>query len=301
MHASFTDETPSNLTRADLLLPLFRLLGRCSLPTLHRFGAWAGLATYACSPRMRQRMRENMALALGRAPSRAELHANARETGRMMLELPFIWQRPFKDVQAHILELIGWEKVQQMLDEGGAMIALTPHMGCFEITSLHAGTFMPMTILYRPPKQAVIEPILREGRSRGKLSLATADLAGVRSIIKGLRQGVSTGLLPDQAPGKGEGQWLPFFGRPAYTMTLAARLSEVKNTRVLLFWGERVAGRGWRVHCFAPEAPIEGTLEERAAAINREIERLILRCPAQYLWSYNRYKVPAGAPRPEEG
>lgn len=290
------------MTRADLLLPLFRLLGRCSLPTLHRLGGWAGLATYACSSRMRQRMRENMGLALGRAPTRAELHENARETGRMMLELPFIWQRPFADVQAHILELVGWEKVREMLDEGEAMIALTPHMGCFEITSLHAGTFMPMTILYRPPKQAVIEPVLRQGRSRGRLSLATADLAGVRSIIKGLRQGISTGLLPDQAPGKGEGLWLPFFGRPAYTMTLAARLSEVKNTRVLLFWGERVAGRGWRLHCIAPETPIEGSLEARAAAINREIEGLILRRPSQYLWSYNRYKIPAGASRPgEEG
>lgn len=286
------------MTLTSLLPPLFRLLGRCSLASLHRFGAWAGLATYWLSPRYRQRLQENMARGLGRAPTRAELHANAAETGRMMLELPFIWQRPFEDIQAHILELVGWEKVHQMLAEGDAMIALTPHMGCFEITSLHAGTFMPMTILYRPPKQAGIEPILRAGRTRGQLSLAPADLSGVRSIIKGLRQGVSTGLLPDQAPGKGEGIWQPFFGKPAYTMTLAARLSEVKKTRVLLFWGERVSGRGWRLHCFEPEEAITGTLEERAAAINRALEALILRCPTQYLWGYNRYKTPAGANPP---
>lgn len=281
------------------LIPLaFRLLGRCSLATLHRLGGWAGLATYWLSPRYRQRVQENMARGLGRKPSRAELQANARETGRMMLELPFIWLRPFEEVQAHIIELVGWEKVHEMLAEGGTMLALTPHMGCFEITSLHAGTLLPMTVLYRPPKQSAIEPILRAGRSRGQLSLATANFAGVRNIIKGLRQGISTGLLPDQAPGKGEGIWLPFFGKPAYTMTLAARLSEVKNTRVLLFWGERIAGRGWRVHCFAPEPPITGTLEERAAAINHAVETLILRCPTQYLWGYNRYKTPAGANPP---
>ena len=292
--------TPSvDILILNTLIPhIFRLLGRCSLATLHRLGGWAGLATYGLSPRYRRRLQENMTRGLGRSPSRRELHANARETGRMMLELPFIWQRPFAEVQAHIIEVVGWELVHQMLAEGGAMIALTPHMGCFEITSLHAGTFMPMTVLYRPPKQAGIEPILRAGRSRGQLSLATADLAGVRSIIKGLRQGISTGLLPDQAPGKGEGIWLPFFGKPAYTMTLAARLSEVKNTRILLFWGERVNGRGWRLHCFAPETPIEGTLEERAALINRAVETLILRCPTQYLWGYNRYKTPAGANPP---
>jgi len=239
-----------------------------------------------------------MARGLGHQPTRTELHANARETGRMMLELPFVWLRPFDEVLAHILEVVGWEQVEALRAEGLTMIALTPHMGCFEIASQYIGERMPMTVLYRPPKQASVEPILRAGRTRGRLSLATADLAGVRSIIKGLRQGISTGLLPDQAPGKGEGLWVPFFGKPAYTMTLAARLSEVKNTRVLLFWGERITGRGWRLHVMAPQTPIEGTLEERAHAINREVENLIRKCPTQYLWGYNRYKVPAGATPP---
>lgn len=284
---------------ANLLLPfLFRLLGRFSLPALHRLGAWGGLLALRLSASMRRHIEANLALCLGRPPSEAEIRDNARETGRMMLELPFVWQRPVEDVMQQVLEVHGREHVDAILASGGSLIALTPHMGCFEIASLYLGTFMPMTILYRPPKQASVEPILRAGRARGRLSLATADLAGVRQIIKGLRQGVSTGLLPDQAPGKGEGLWIPFFGRPAYTMTLAARLSEVKNTQVLLFWGERLAGRGWRLHILAPQSPIEGTLEERAACINREIEALIRRCPAQYLWAYNRYKVPSGATPP---
>ena len=284
-----------------ILPPLFRLLGRCPLPTLHRLGGWAGLATYWFSGSYRRRLQENMARGLGRTPSRAELHANARETGRMMLELPFVWQHPLEEVMTHVVEVVGAEQIESLRAEGKTLIALTPHMGCFEIASLYLGTFMPVTILYRPPKQASVEPILRAGRARGQLSLATADLAGVRQIIKGLRQGIATGLLPDQAPGKGEGLWVPFFGKPAYTMTLAARLSEVKNTRVLLFWGERITGKGWRLHITAPQAPIEGSLEERAHAINREVENLIRQCPTQYLWGYNRYKVPAGAnPPPAE-
>jgi len=239
-----------------------------------------------------------MARGLGHPPSRAELHANAQETGRMMLELPFVWQRPLDEVLGHIIEVVGWDLVETLHKEGYTVVALTPHMGCFEIASLYFGKHLPMTVLYRPPKQANVEPILRAGRARGQLSLATADLAGVRSIIKGLRQGISTGLLPDQAPGKGEGLWVPFFGRPAYTMTLAARLSEVKNTRVLLFWGERITGKGWRLHIMAPQHPLEGSLEERAHAINREVENLIRKCPTQYLWGYNRYKVPSGANPP---
>ncbi|MBS1209889.1 MAG: lipid biosynthesis acyltransferase, partial [Proteobacteria bacterium] len=72
----------------------------------------------------------------------------------------------------------------------------------------------------------------------------------------------------------------------------------VKNTRVLLFWGERITGKGWRLHIMAPQHPLEGSLEERAHAINREVENLIRKCPTQYLWGYNRYKVPSGANPP---
>jgi len=239
-----------------------------------------------------------MARCLGRPASSRELLANARETGRMMLELPYVWLRPGEEIQAHILKVSGWELAEQAKTAGRTIIALTPHLGCFEIASQFIGQHMPMTVLYRPPKQASIEPILRAGRARGQLSLATADLAGVRSIIRGLRQGVATGLLPDQAPGKGEGIWVPFFGKQAYTMTLAARLSEVRNTQVLLFWGERLAGRGWHLHVFAPRTPLEGTLEERVKILSGEVEDLIRKCPVQYLWAYNRYKIPAGANTP---
>ncbi|HSD37993.1 MAG TPA: lysophospholipid acyltransferase family protein [Rhodocyclaceae bacterium] len=282
-----------------LISNLFRWLGHFSLPALHRMGAIGGWLTYRLSGRYRLRMRNNMGLALRRAPTSAELRNAAMETGRMMFELPYIWQRPLPKVLGHVVEIVGWEKVEALRAEGRAVLALTPHLGCFEIVSLYIGEHMPMTVLYRPPKQSVIEPILRAGRQQGHIKLAPADLGGVRRLIKALRQGEATGLLPDQAPGNGEGQWSPFFGKPAYTMTLAARLSEVQNAAVLLFWGERIVGRGWRIHVLEPQEAVVGTLEERVHIINRNIEDLIQRCPTQYLWGYNRYKVPAGVAAPD--
>jgi Kdo2-lipid IVA lauroyltransferase/acyltransferase len=285
--------------RSRLIPPLFRLLAGLSLPALHRIGAIAGIATYWLSPGYRKRVIANMQLALGREPSPEELAEVARQTGRMMLELPFVWLRPLDDVLGHLVEVVGWEKVEALRAAKRPMIALTPHLGCFEIISLYIGSQMPMTVLYRPPKQAEVEPILRAGRTQGHITLAPADLSGVRRLIKALRQGEATGLLPDQAPGTGEGQWSPFFGKPAYTMTLAARLSEVKGAAVLLFWGERIVGKGWRIHVFEPETPLEGELAARVDGINREVECVIMACPTQYLWGYNRYKVPAGAPAPD--
>jgi KDO2-lipid IV(A) lauroyltransferase len=279
---------------------LFRWLGHLSLPSLHRLGAITGWLTYRLSRRYRLRMRDNMELALRRPPTGEELRNVAMETGRMMFELPYVWQRPLAKVLGHVVEVVGWEKVEALRVEGRAVLALTPHMGCFEIVSLYIGERMPMTVLYRPPKQSVIEPVLRAGREQGHIKLAAADLGGVRRLIKALRQGEATGLLPDQAPGNGEGLWSPFFGKPAYTMTLAGRLSEVQNASVLLFWGERIVGSGWRIHVIEPQEPVVGTLEERVDTINRNIETLIRRCPAQYLWGYNRYKTPAGVNPPPE-
>jgi KDO2-lipid IV(A) lauroyltransferase len=89
--------------------------------------------------------------------------------------------------------------------------------------------------------------------------------------------------------------WEPFFGKPADTMTLAARLSETAGVDTFFYCGEILPrGGGFRLHFLAPDPPLLGDTRARVAAINRNLERLALRHPDQYLWAYNRYKVPRG-------
>ncbi len=153
-------------------------------------------------------------------------------------------------------------------------------------------------MLYRPPRQAAIRQMILEGRKREHLHLAPADLSGVRLLIKALKKGQAVGMLPDQAPKLGEGVWLDFFGKPAYTMTLAARLTETGAT-TLMAWGERLPnGCGYRLHLHPPQEVLSGSTVDRALQINREIEALVRQCPTQYLWGYNRYKRPGGAEPP---
>ncbi|HET7775712.1 MAG TPA: lysophospholipid acyltransferase family protein, partial [Azospira sp.] len=186
---------------------------------------------------------------------------------------------------------------------GEGIIFLTPHLGCFEITAQYYARQSallrpqaPITVLFRPPKLAWLGRIIAAGRARGEhLKLAPADLSGVRALIRALKRKEAVGLLPDQAPGAGEGKWLPFFGRPAYTMTLAARLSEAGG-RVIFAYAERLpGGRGYHLQLQAPTTPLAGDTVTRAARINEELEGLIRQCPTQYLWGYNRYKRPRGA------
>jgi KDO2-lipid IV(A) lauroyltransferase len=109
-------------------------------------------------------------------------------------------------------------------------------------------------------------------------------------------------VLPDQVPGLGDGEWAEFFGRPAYTMTLLGRLQETSGAALVFCYAERLGGgRGFDMHFH----PLEGTLPtERAGAarrVNEMVEWLVRECPLQYLWGYNRYKRPAGAPPPPAG
>lgn len=279
---------------------VFRLLARASLATLHRLGALLGWLTWLASPTYRRHLRGNMALALGADSARRARNAAIANAGRTSLELPRLWLHPLEETVRLVREVRGWDYVEAAQAAGKGILFLTPHLGCFEVTAQYYSHRAPISVLYRPPKQAWLQTMIEEGRARPQLYLAPADLSGVRTLIKALRRGEAVGMLPDQAPRRGEGRWIDFFGRPAYTMTLAGKLSE-SGAAVVLAWGERLPdGDGFRLHFMPPEHPVEGSVEERAACISREMERLILKCPEQYLWGYNRYKQRRGTePAPD--
>lgn len=282
------------------MILLFRLLSRLPLAWLHALGALLGWLAWLLSPTYRRHMQENMELALGAEAARRVRPAAIAEAGKALLELPKIWLHPLADTAARMVGVSGWELVEAAWREGKGIVFLTPHLGCFEITAQYYSTHAPIAVLYRPPRQAWLQTMIEEGRARAQLQLAAADLSGVRTLLKTLKRGNAVGMLPDQAPKVGEGRWLDFFGQPAYTMTLAARLTE-SGAAVILCWAERLpAGAGYHFHLHTPTQPITGTTEQRAQQINHEIEHLILQCPEQYLWGYNRYKRPAGADAPPD-
>jgi KDO2-lipid IV(A) lauroyltransferase len=158
---------------------------------------------------------------------------------------------------------------------------------------------IPLTVLYRPPRKQALKPLVEGARERPTMRLAPANLGGVRMLLKALKSGGAIGLLPDQVPQEGEGAWADFYGKPAYTMTLPAKLHQMSGAPVLLAYAERLAfGRGYVLRFVPFEETLEGNPEQQARAINAAMEKLIARCPSQYLWSYNRYKKPRGVAAP---
>jgi len=279
---------------------LFRLLSNLPLAWLHALGAACGWLAWLGSPTYRANLRENMVLALGVAGARQARAAAIANAGRTSLELPRIWLRPLAETASRVVEVSGWELAEAAMRAGRGIVYLTPHLGCFEMCAQYLSTHAPITVLYRPPKQAWMQTMIEAGRARGDLRIAAADLAGVRTLLKALKRGEAVGMLPDQAPRSGEGRWVNFFGRPAYTMTLAGRLTE-GGAAVIMIWAERLpGGAGYHLHLQLPQQAISGTTEARTERISQEIEHLIRQCPAQYLWGYNRYKRPRGAEAPPE-
>lgn len=280
-----------------MLRAVLRLLARLPLSWLHGAGAALGRLVYWCSPSYAARLRENLyasGVCSGEVQCKALLRGAVAEAGKGMIELIAVWFGSDEKVARLAVACEGWEVVEAARARGKGIIIVTPHLGCFEMVSLYFVQRQPMTVMYRPPKLAWLEPLMIAGRSRWQATVAPANLRGVRMFYRTLRQRGSVGLLPDQAPGAGEGVWTEFFGRPAYTMTLAVRLQRATGAAVIMVYAERLTG-GQGYHLHFEELPT-ARLDE--AALNRAIEAQVRRCPEQYLWSYNRYKVPAGAPAP---
>jgi KDO2-lipid IV(A) lauroyltransferase len=286
---------------------LFDLLACLPLSVLHRFGTASGWLTYWSSERYAERLRENLRhgqefnadkVSNVEADFQKVLRANISEAGKSIMELPWVWRRPLNEVVASVVQCHGWEYVEAARAQGKGVIVLTPHFGCFELIGLYVAARLPMTCLYRRPRWKFLDTLMHEGRERGQMKLAPADLGGVRQLLKALKRGEIIGVLPDQVPSNGEGEWVPFFGRPAYTMTLIGRLMESSGAAVVMCHVERLKrGRGYIMR-FAPLS--FDTALPIAPQINAALENVVRSCPEQYLWSYNRYKVPRGALPPQD-
>ncbi len=300
------------------MLSLIRWLSRRGLPTLHALGTVLGWLAYALSATYRRRLVAQVrAAGLDDAVRRSAV----AQAGRMVAELPWLWLRPVDRPLGALVQWEGAALVDQALDAGRGLVLLTPHLGCFEVCAQayaeRWGARARLTAMYRPARQDWLRTLQETARRRPGLDTAPAALAGVRQMIRALRRGETVGLLPDQVPPEGMGVWAPFFGRPAYTMTLAARLVQQTGATPLLIWAERLPrGAGFRVRVRAatplPTAQAIAAASDEAlqvacaTQVNQDMESLIRQAPGQYLWGYHRYKQPrrvdrAGAEPAEAG
>lgn len=280
------------------MLLLLRWLSRRPLRVLHAIGAFLGWVVYGLSPSYRRRLCANAQRA-GITP--AQRRQSIGEAGKMGTEGLRLWLRPSDQPIADPVHWEGEQLIDEALALGRGLVFLTPHMGSFEVTAQayaqRYGAQRPITVMYRPARHRLLRELEEAARARPALATAPASIGGVRQMMRALKRGEAVGLLPDQVPPEGMGVWAGFFGAPAYTMTLAARLAQQSGAPIVLAWCERLpAGRGFHLRLSRLAEPLPPRDEQaQAEIINRAMESLIRQCPQQYLWGYNRYKRPRRA------
>ncbi|TNY25606.1 lipid A biosynthesis acyltransferase, partial [Fulvimonas soli] len=279
-----------------------RLLALLPLRALHAVGAGLGRLLLWRRGRTARVVAANLAIArpgLDAAARAALLREAMAEGGKTITEIVKIWGGGAQRALGLVREVRGGELFDAALAAGKGVIVAAPHLGCWELLNYWLCSRTPMAILYRPPRVAAVEQLLRKVRGALAPEQVRAEGAGVRTLYKRLAAGGTVGILPDQKPRAGEGEFAPFFGRDALTMVLLPRLAARTGATVLFAFAERLPrGAGFRIHILpAPAGLADADLGVACAALNRGVEACVERAFAQYQWQYRRWSG-HGLPNP---
>jgi KDO2-lipid IV(A) lauroyltransferase len=281
--------------RANLIRLFLAILARLPLRLEHGVGALIGTALGYLPNKMLHVTRVNLTLCLPELDAEAR-NALARrsliETAKTVTEMGAAWNWDQTRLLNTVRAVHGEEALREALGRGRGVILATPHLGNWEIVGLYCSAHFKITSLYYPPHITALDNLVRNARERFGARLVPTGASGVRALYGALGRGEMAGILPDQVPLGNNGIFVPFFGIPAYTMTLLARLAKKTGAAVIFACAERLpAGQGFAMHFTgAPPDLHDKSIEEITAAVNIGIESLIRARPAQYQWSYKRLR-----------
>ncbi len=281
---------------ARMLYAAIWLVGRLPLRALHALGDTIAWAVQATRRREVQTTRRNLELAFPQLslPQREVLLRDTlRATGRTLAETCRCWTRPARANLTLVREVLGADLLDAAQSAKTGVIIAAPHLGNWELLNQWLAARAPLAIVYRPPRKVWLEDLLRRARGHANVTQVRAEAAGVRELFRTLKHGGNIGILPDQQPKRGDGEFALYFGVNALTMTLLPRLAHKTGARVLFGWAERLPdSAGFRVRLTpAPEGIADADALRAVAALNAGVEACVRLAPAQYQWGYKRYSI----------
>ena len=290
--------------RDTLVLLALRLLAALPLPVAQGIGWCIGSLAAFVPNRERANAEVNVSLCFPQMPPgerRRFVRRTLIENACTLLESPRAWLRDPERLLEKVDPQDGERLIRAALARGKGLIFAAPHLGNWEMGVHFLTRTTPTTVLYRPPRQQVLETVMVRGRGRDHARVVPTDASGIRALYQALARGEAIAVLPDQQP-KEEGSaavFAPFFGQEALTMTLLSRLARKTGAAVLYVFVERLPmGRGFRMHWLpAPEGIADADPRTAAATLNRGVESCVAICPTQYQWTYRRFKTRRGGLR----
>ena len=282
------------LARAAILL--VRVLGWLPLSWLRRLARAFAVLAIRLPNRNRAISRLNLKLAfpdLRAAQRETLLRRSLQQTALTVFEQAAVWQAPLEALRELEEDAEGEELLEASRSQGCGTLLLLPHLGNWEMLSPLLTRRGNAVGLYRRPRILEVEGFLRKARERFGLVMVPASPAGLRPLVRALRDNGMAIILPDQEPPRGHGVHAPFFGVPAYTMTFVSRVLRVTGAVPLFVCCLRQPSGGFRLHFLrAPAGIADADQESAAASLNRGVETCVQLSPEQYLWAYKRFSTP---------
>lgn len=293
--------------KSRLTICFLHLLAWLPLPLTRGFGRVLGSLCWLLKTRMQQTTETNLRLCFPAMDEseRADLgRRSLQSTMQTIMEAGAAWLWPAHRTLALIQRVDNLALLEQAKAAGKGVIVLAPHLGNWEILGLYLNAcgLGQSYQLYQAPADAGLGALIYRGRSRSGATMVATDNKGVAELLRALRTGNIAGILPDQVPDAGGGEFAPFFGVPALTMTLLAKLQQKTGALVVMAFARRITtqnGPAFELVFREPDAQIyAGDMPAAIAGMNRSIEALISLAPEQYQWEYKRFRrQPAGVPR----
>ena len=259
-------------------------------------GARLGGCAYRVLVRERRRALRHLGMAFpATAPAtRARIAREAfRNAGRSFAELAR-WGY-VKERLAERITLEGTEHVRQGLAMGRGLVAVTGHIGNWELL---AATFAqlgyPLYVVARLVNDDRFDALIDAfRRAAGVRVIRRDDPLALREVVRALRAGGLVALLVDQDT-RGPGVYVPFFGHLAHTSPGAAIIALRTHAPVVgAFIQRRAHGHHVRIEPLYGLQPAPGrrpSVEELTARITASIEEQIRRSPGEWVWWHRRWR-----------
>jgi Kdo2-lipid IVA lauroyltransferase/acyltransferase len=279
---------------------LLGLLAHLPWALQRRLGAGIGWLFYQSGSQRVGDTRINIALCF------PEQNASAREAmvrdvfrnaGISIFEMLIAWFRDTQALQAQA-SFTGLEHLQAARQDGRGFLLIGAHYSTIDICAVLSTGRVHLDMIYRPQKNPVLEYLMTRSRhdSVGRM-ISHRDM---RQLLRAIRQGHNIWYPLDQDFGAQQAVFVPFFGTPAATLTIASRLSAAHKLPVL-FFGARRDGDSQRYHLtFTPalENFPSGDDVADTTRVNAELEKLIRQAPTQYMWFHRRFKTQPPGQKP---
>lgn len=283
------------------VLLIVKFLARLPLGWLRALGGFMGWCVWLSGRQAAKITQENIRVCFPElAPAASERLAkeSLQETAKTATEAAAVWGNTWSWLQTKIVAMEGDDILRAHVAEGKGVLVLAPHHGNWEVVAPYLASVAHLTAMYQPLESKVIDELVLGGRSKLNISMAPTNRKGVMMLFKALQQGTIVGILPDQVPDKESGREIaPFFGQPAWTMTLVQGLIQRTGCAVCSCYAERVAGGFKMVVQEADKAIYSADVLTSLMGLNASVEACVRRAPAQYQWEYKRFRhLPADYP-----